>query len=79
MSPVGIGFTLAKKTAAVPSVTAGSVPWLKLGHLATGETGSIMEVYRMQTAGGSPPATCAGMGSAFEVPYAAEYWFWSGP
>ncbi|KAL9112365.1 MAG: hypothetical protein Q9187_007779 [Circinaria calcarea] len=78
MSPVGVGFTLAKKVAAVPSLTAGAVPWLKLGYQTTGSVGTVHEIYRMQTVGGSAPATCAGMGSTFQVPYASEYWFWSG-
>jgi len=52
----------------------GSVAWLKLQtHDATG---SLEEVYRVNTAGGNPPTTCSGMGAAFEVQYAAEYWFW---
>ncbi|KAI9735335.1 MAG: hypothetical protein M1818_006530 [Claussenomyces sp. TS43310] len=52
----------------------GSVPWLKLQtHDATG---SLEQVYRVNTAGGNPPKTCDGMPAQFEVQYAAEYWFW---
>lgn len=50
----------------------GSVAWLKL-ITQTGATGNLQEVYRVNTAGGSPPATCAGIAStSFEVQYAAE-------
>ena len=50
----------------------GSVAWLKL--LATeAATGNIEEVYRVNTAGGNPPKTCAGMPSDFEVQYSAEW------
>lgn len=54
----------------------GAVAWLKLCALG-GEGESLKEVYRVQTAGGNPPASCAGMPSAFEVQYAAQYWFFS--
>ncbi|KAL8997100.1 MAG: hypothetical protein Q9169_003536 [Polycauliona sp. 2 TL-2023] len=67
------------------------VPWLKLssansladsapgvGQKALGSDGSpVQEIYRVNTAGGSPPKTCDGMKKDFEVEYAAEYWFWS--
>jgi len=49
----------------------GSVAWLKL-LTKDGATGNLEEVYRLNTAGGSPPATCAGMPASFEVQYAAE-------
>jgi hypothetical protein len=49
----------------------GSVPWLKL-VAKTGATGGLQEVYRLNTAGGSPPATCSGMPSSFQIQYAAE-------
>jgi hypothetical protein len=55
-----------------------AVAWLKLLTRA-GATGGLQEVYRLGTAGGSPPATCAGMPATFEVQYAAEYWFYEGP
>ncbi len=42
---------------------------------ASGATGNLQEVYRINTAGGNPPATCEGMKSTFEVQYAAEYVF----
>jgi len=52
----------------------GAVAWLKL-LTRDGATGNIEEVYRVNTAGGSPPPTCSGMPAAFEIQYAAEYWF----
>lgn len=51
------------------------MPWLKL-TARSGATGNLEEVYRVNTAGGNPPATCAGMPATFEVQYAAEYWFY---
>ncbi|EFX01424.1 conserved fungal protein [Grosmannia clavigera kw1407] len=54
-----------------------AVPWLKLlAHDSSTTTGNLREVYRVQTAGGSSPATCAGMPAAFQVQYAAQYWFY---
>jgi hypothetical protein len=49
----------------------GAVTWLKLLTRA-GATGNLKEVYRVNTAGGKPPTTCAGMPTTFEVEYAAE-------
>lgn len=50
----------------------GAVAWLKLSA-RDGATGNLQEVYRLNTAGGSPPATCAGIEStSFEVEYSAE-------
>lgn len=54
------------------------VPNLKLAG-KTRDGCSIAEVYRLNTAGGQPPKTCEGMPAAFEVQYAAEYWFYSSP
>ncbi|KAJ4425298.1 hypothetical protein N0V82_000108 [Gnomoniopsis sp. IMI 355080] len=52
-----------------------AVAWLKL-KTASDATGQLQEVYRVQTAGGSPPATCTGMSASFEVQYSAQYWFY---
>ncbi|KAH9909862.1 hypothetical protein F4778DRAFT_21684 [Xylariomycetidae sp. FL2044] len=49
-----------------------AVPWLQL-TTRLGATGNLQEVYRVETAGGSAPATCEGMPAAFEVQYAAQY------
>lgn len=48
-----------------------AVAWLKL-KTVNGATGQLEEVYRVETAGGSPPATCVGMAAAFEVQYSAQ-------
>lgn len=48
-----------------------AVAWLKLAA-REGATGRLQEVYRVETAGGSPPATCSGMSAAFEVQYSAQ-------
>lgn len=54
------------------------VPWLKLtSKSAAGCT--ISEVYRLNTAGGIPPATCDGQPAHIQVQYSAEYWFWARP
>lgn len=54
----------------------GSVPWLLLA--ATNTSNSIIKsVYRLNTAGGSPPADCSNSPAYFSVQYAAEYWFYS--
>lgn len=55
----------------------GSVAWLKLDMKTPGTDQGFQEVYRLNTAGGNPPASCAGSPAAFEVQYAAEYWFYS--
>ena len=74
-----LGTTELKKlnTTAAPANTNGNVAWLKLGAQTTGTTGAVKEIYRINTAGGSQPATCSGMASAFQVQYAAEYWFYT--
>jgi len=87
-SAIKIGTAPCSKLAAVPAPPTaskgqynkgdGAVPWLKL-VARDGATGNLEEVYRVNTAGGNPPATCAGMPAAFEVQYAAEYWFYSKP
>jgi hypothetical protein len=48
-----------------------AVAWLKLVTRA-GATGDLREVYRVETAGGSAPATCSGQPATFEVQYAAQ-------
>ena len=63
-------------TPAPPEATAGhtgepAVAWLKLKTVAD-STEDIQEVYRIGTAGGSPPATCADSPEDFIVEYAAQ-------
>jgi hypothetical protein len=49
----------------------GSVAWLQL-LTKSGATGNLMEVYRLNTAGGNPPPTCSNMPATFSVQYSAE-------
>jgi Protein of unknown function (DUF3455) len=63
--------TAAPSTAAVGQKGEKAVAWLKL-DVVEGGSGRSREVYRVNTAGGSPPATCEGMGKTFEVEYATE-------
>ncbi|RDL40394.1 Uncharacterized protein BP5553_00373 [Venustampulla echinocandica] len=51
----------------------GAVAWLRLP--TRDGAGNVQEVFRVNTAGGKPPAACVGMPATFEVQYAAEYWF----
>ncbi|KAI9778611.1 MAG: hypothetical protein M1839_008004 [Geoglossum umbratile] len=57
------------------NVGDGAVDWLKLE--AVDGTSGFKEGYRMVTAGGAPPPTCKDKPSAFTVPYATEYYFYS--
>lgn len=65
-----------------------AVPWLKLTaqtapavseETASENKGGVVEIYRINTAGGSPPKDCSKFpdGGHFELPYVAEYWFFS--
>ncbi|KAK4082168.1 uncharacterized protein Triagg1_1980 [Trichoderma aggressivum f. europaeum] len=65
----------APATAAPGPSGSTAVPWLKL-TAKDGATGSIKEVYRVNTAGGNPPATCQGQPANIQVQYSAVYWFW---
>ncbi|KAK5554981.1 hypothetical protein LTR46_007185 [Exophiala xenobiotica] len=53
----------------------GAVSWLYLTSRAD-TVSDVKAVYRLNTAGGSPPATCQGQPSAFSVDYSAVYWFY---
>ena len=58
-----------------------AVPWLKLTSAdapdgLASDGSPVKEIYRVNTAGGSPPPTCDLAPASFEVQYAAEYWFW---
>ncbi|MCJ1360245.1 MAG: hypothetical protein MMC33_010248 [Icmadophila ericetorum] len=75
---VGTENATAGSNPGVAGQAYGAVAWLKLEHETQGAVGDLMEVYRLNTAGGSPPPTCAGMPAAFEIQYSAEYWFWAG-
>jgi len=85
-SSMQLGTAPCSKNATVPAPAGapagqggkgnGAVAWLKL-TTKDGATGNLEEVYRLNTAGGNPPATCTGiLNTSFEVEYSAEYWFW---
>lgn len=74
----------APATAANGTDGSKAVPWLKLEVESPvapltieGKdlVPNVKEIYRVNTAGGAAPATCAGMPTAFSKQYAAEYWF----
>ncbi|KAH3938656.1 hypothetical protein HBH98_242930 [Parastagonospora nodorum] len=52
----------------------GAVPWLYLRDIHNSSRGGINTVYRVETAGGKAPETCANQDAAFTRPYAAQYW-----
>ena len=63
---------------------AAAIPWLKLEvetppvfTSAEDTKGNVKEIYRVNTAGGSAPTSCQNMPAAFQVAYAAEYWFYA--
>lgn len=76
----------AKKVASAPAPvwacdgvgedTNGAVDWLYLADNGKGVSKELKSVYRVETAGGKPPASCQG-DEQYEVPYAAEYWFYT--
>ncbi|KAE8354958.1 hypothetical protein BDV28DRAFT_63342 [Aspergillus coremiiformis] len=53
----------------------GAVAWLYLST-TSGTVGDYSSVYRVDTAGGSPPKTCKDMPAEFTVQYAANYYFY---
>jgi hypothetical protein len=75
-----VGITECKKSgvSSAPTNSNGNVPWLFLTAQSTGTTDQVTNVYRLETQGGSAPATCSGITpGVFTVPYTAQYWFFS--
>ncbi|KAJ5917307.1 hypothetical protein N7466_010861 [Penicillium verhagenii] len=74
----GIAMTNKIDSIAAPSTATkgeyGAVTWLYL-KTVSGTVGDYKAVYRVDTAAGSAPTTCEGMQSAFEIQYAALYYF----
>ena len=69
--------TLAAPRTSDPGVNGtgkGAVDWLALSA-TKGSTG-FTQGYRVLTAGGKPPATCADQPAAIQVEYASQYWFY---
>lgn len=60
----------APSTAATGQQGEAAVAWLKL-TARDGSTNNIKEVFRVTTAGGSPPKTCESQAATFEVQYSA--------
>lgn len=54
----------------------GAIDWLYLLDNGAGVSEELLSVYRVETAGGKPPASCSGE-EQIQIPYAAEYWFYS--
>lgn len=61
----------APADAAVGQNGEAAVAWLKLTTV-DGATGNLKEVFRVETAGGSPPKTCQGQPDQIEVEYSAQ-------
>jgi hypothetical protein len=74
-----LGFTECSKiaTSPAPANTKGDVAWLYLTANSAGTTSKIVNVFRLETAGGAAPANCSGQPANIEVQYAAEYWFYT--
>ncbi|KAF2720826.1 hypothetical protein K431DRAFT_285520 [Polychaeton citri CBS 116435] len=70
-----VGSVAAPASAYAGSESEGAVAWLYLTDNGSGVSNGLKAVYRIETAGGSPPTTCAGQPESIIVPYAAEYWF----
>jgi len=73
------GATAFKKAAAVPApaTAANAVAWLALTQAPGQEDKPMLSVYRLETSNGAAPATCGTITGAFQVQYAAEYWFYT--
>jgi hypothetical protein len=65
----------APSTANVGPAKTGAVDWLQLIAKPGYESVGLDTVYRVVTAGGSPPTVCPSAG-VISVQYAAEYWFY---
>ena len=53
----------------------GAVDWLALS--AKSGSNGLAKAYRTNTASGKAPATCEGQTSTIEIPYSAQYYFFS--
>ncbi|KAL2799717.1 hypothetical protein BJX66DRAFT_228125 [Aspergillus keveii] len=76
-----LGIAKVKKDADLPAPDTaiqgadGAVAWLYLSA-TNGTVGRFTGVYRVDTAGGSPPKTCEGLDEQFTVEYAANYYIY---
>lgn len=75
-----LGIAMTKKGGSIDAPesatkgTYGAVAWLYL-TTTTGTVGKYKAVYRVDTASGSPPDTCEGQPSEFQMKYSANYYF----
>jgi hypothetical protein len=67
-----VGTADAPATAHPGLAGEGAIPWLHLADTANSSQGGINTVYRLETAGGKPPATCKNLSPSFQVKYAAQ-------
>lgn len=72
---LGLGLVTVGSRSPAPD-PATAVPWLQLNRV-DGSVGPIQSIYRLNTAGGVAPATCAGQPASISVEYAAQYWVFS--
>ena len=72
-------FKKVNSTDAPTDAVKDSVPWLKLTSKSNDTDCAFQEVYRINTVGGAAPKTCTGQEAAFQIEYAAEYWFYAKP
>lgn len=71
-----LGNNVCAKSASIvsPDTPATDVNWLRLS-VTSSSTGDVSQVYRLETKGGQPPASC-GEAGVVQVPYGATYWFY---
>ncbi|KAK3215010.1 hypothetical protein GRF29_19g1970250 [Pseudopithomyces chartarum] len=76
---IGLGNAQVKKVENATAPQASDIPWLKLD--AKDQSTAVRNIYRLNTAGGLAPATCAGQasGSVIQVDYEAQYWVYACP
>ena len=78
-----VGLFRGKKTASIVAPKdsfkgpydqgVGAVDWLQLCSVEGSK--KLKRTYRVETAGGKPPASCEGQPASISVEYATQYWF----
>ena len=82
LTRAGLGVFVGKKTGDIiaPSNSTqgphGAVDWLELDPKDGAAPCKVTRVYRVHTASGKPPPTCAGLASTVDIEYAALYYFY---
>jgi len=67
---------IAQKVASLQAPNATNIDWLQLAKV-NGNFSGTDTVFRVDTMGGRPPASCDPNTGTISVPYAAKYWFFS--